>query len=63
MAEETTKKKYLPWHGTAKFLAARVRMCEGTGSIRVNGRELDDFFTEDKDRRAVGRSAGSHRDA
>jgi small subunit ribosomal protein S9 len=30
-----------------------VRITEGTGQIRINGRELDDFFTEDKDRAAV----------
>ena len=32
---------------------ARVRLCEGTGKISINGRPLEDFFTEDKDRNAV----------
>ena len=32
---------------------ARVRLSEGSGKILINGRTLDDFFTEDKDRNAV----------
>ena len=32
---------------------ARVRLAEGTGKILINGRTLDDFFTEHKDRNAV----------
>jgi small subunit ribosomal protein S9 len=30
-----------------------VRLCEGTGKISINDRELSDYFTEDKDRAAV----------
>ena len=30
-----------------------MRMTEGTGKIAINGRPLDDYFTEDKDRNAV----------
>jgi small subunit ribosomal protein S9 len=29
-----------------------VRIAEGTGKLLINGRELDNFFTEDKDRAA-----------
>ena len=32
---------------------ARVRLAEGSGQITINGRGLDDYFTEDKDRAAV----------
>jgi len=32
---------------------ARVRLKPGRGSIDINGRSLNDFFTEEKDRRAV----------
>jgi small subunit ribosomal protein S9 len=32
---------------------ARVRLCEGSGQIVINGRNLDQYFTEDKDRKAV----------
>src|SRR5262249_50776614 len=36
-----------------KTAVARVRLLEGGGQIRINGRELEDYFTEDKDRQAV----------
>jgi small subunit ribosomal protein S9 len=39
--------------GRRKTAVARVRLAEGTGQIVVNGRELNDYFTEDKDRAAV----------
>ena len=39
--------------GRRKTSVARVRLAEGTGQIRINGRPLDDFFTEQKDRNAV----------
>jgi small subunit ribosomal protein S9 len=39
--------------GRRKTAIARVRLAEGSGQIAINGRELEDFFTEDKDRRAV----------
>jgi small subunit ribosomal protein S9 len=47
-----TKKFYLGT-GRRKTAVARVRLTEGSGRISINGRELNDFFTEDKDRAAV----------
>ena len=39
--------------GRRKTSVARVRITEGKGQITINGRGLDDYFTEDKDRGAV----------
>jgi small subunit ribosomal protein S9 len=32
---------------------ARVRIADGSGNIEINGRPLDQYFTEEKDRNAV----------
>jgi small subunit ribosomal protein S9 len=32
---------------------ARIRLADGKGQITINGRELNNYFTEDKDRAAV----------
>ena len=54
MAEtKAPKKTYYLGTGRRKTSVARVRLCEGSGKIRINGRELEDYFTEDKDRAAV----------
>lgn len=53
MAEVKTKKTYYLGTGRRKTSVARVRLLEGTGQIWVNGRELNDYFTEDKDRAAA----------
>jgi small subunit ribosomal protein S9 len=39
--------------GRRKTSVARVRLREGTGVVSINDRELNDYFTEDKDRNAV----------
>lgn len=39
--------------GRRKTAVARVRITEGKGAVVINGRPLDDYFTEDKDRAAV----------
>ena len=39
--------------GRRKTSVARVRIREGSGKVVVNGRALDHFFTEEKDRNAV----------
>jgi small subunit ribosomal protein S9 len=44
--------KYLAT-GRRKTSVARVRLTEGSGKILINGRTLEDFFTEHKDRNAV----------
>ena len=54
MAEaKASKKQVYLGTGRRKTSVARVRMSEGSGKILINGRELNDFFTEDKDRSAV----------
>ncbi len=53
MAEAKTAKKYTLGTGRRKTAVARVRLCDGTGRIEINGRDLNDYFTEEKDRRAV----------
>lgn len=54
---EGTKKKNQQFHwgtGRRKTAVARVRLCEGTGKITINkDRTLEQFFTEEEDRRAV----------
>jgi len=39
--------------GRRKSAVARVRLTEGSGQIRINGRELEQYFTEEKDGNAV----------
>jgi len=39
--------------GRRKTAVARVRVTEGKGSITINDRPLDSYFTEEKDRAAV----------
>jgi small subunit ribosomal protein S9 len=49
-----TKQKTYTGTGRRKTAVARVRLVEGgSGKISINGRELEHFFTEDKDRNAV----------
>ncbi len=49
----TTTKKFYLGTGRRKTSVARVRLCEGTGKILVNGRDFEEFFTEEKDKAAV----------
>ena len=53
MAETKAKKTVYLGTGRRKSSVARVRLSEGTGKVTVNGRTLEHFFTEDKDRVAV----------
>ena len=53
MAEATAKKKCYLGTGRRKTSVARVRIYDGTGTLVINGRSLDDYFTEVKDRNAV----------
>ena len=39
--------------GRRKSAVARVRVAAGTGKIRVNDRELNDYFTNERDRKAI----------
>ncbi len=46
------KRSYLGT-GRRKSAQARVRLTEGTGQIRINGKTVEDYFTEIKDQNAV----------
>jgi len=50
---KTPTKKYYLGTGRRKTSVARVRLSEGTGKIAINGRALNEFFTELKDRQSV----------
>jgi small subunit ribosomal protein S9 len=51
--EAKAKKQYHLGTGRRKTAVARVRLSEGSGQIQINGRPLESFFTEEKDRNAV----------
>jgi small subunit ribosomal protein S9 len=53
VAEVKAKRKFYLGTGRRKTSVARVRIAEGTGKLLINKRELNDFFTEVKDRNAV----------
>jgi small subunit ribosomal protein S9 len=53
VAEVKTKKAFYLGTGRRKTSVARVRISEGSGKLLINRRELNDFFTEDKDRNAI----------
>jgi small subunit ribosomal protein S9 len=53
VAEAKGKKTFYLGTGRRKTSVARVRISEGNGNIAINGRSLDNFFTEDKDRNAI----------
>jgi small subunit ribosomal protein S9 len=50
---KAAKRQYYLGTGRRKTAVARVRLAEGKGKIEINGRELEQYFTEDKDRAAV----------
>src|SRR5580700_11493937 len=39
--------------GRRKSAVARVRIAPGTGKIEINGRTLNDYFTAERDRKAI----------
>lgn len=51
--ESKEPKTYYLGTGRRKTSVARVRLCEGKGLISINGRPLDNYFTELKDRSFV----------
>jgi small subunit ribosomal protein S9 len=51
--EAKATKQYHLGTGRRKTAVARVRLAEGGGQLRINGRPLEQYFTEDKDRAAV----------
>jgi small subunit ribosomal protein S9 len=50
---KTATKTYYLGTGRRKTAVARVRLAEGNGQVQINKRGLEEYFTEDKDRRAV----------
>jgi small subunit ribosomal protein S9 len=52
-AKAAAKKSVYLGTGRRKTAVARVRLSEGKGQLSINGRPLEEFFTEEKDRRAV----------
>ena len=48
-----TKKSYIWGTGRRKTSVARVRIAPGSGKIEVNGRTLNDYFTSERDRKAI----------
>jgi small subunit ribosomal protein S9 len=47
------KPSYIWGVGRRKSAVARVRIALGSGKIEVNGRTLNDFFTAERDRKAI----------
>lgn len=45
--------KFIWGVGRRKSAVARVRIAPGSGKIEVNGRELNDYFTNERDRKAI----------
>ena len=39
--------------GRRKTSVARVRIAPGSGKIEINGRSLNDYFTSERDRKAI----------
>jgi small subunit ribosomal protein S9 len=52
-AEQTGPKTFVWGVGRRKSAVARVRIAPGTGKITVNERELNDYFTFERDRKAI----------
>src|SRR5688572_20091053 len=53
-AEQPSGPKTFVWGvGRRKSAVARVRIAPGTGKITVNERELNDYFTFERDRKAI----------
>jgi len=53
VAETKAKKEVHLGTGRRKTSVARIRICEGSGKIAVNGRTVENYFTEVKDRNSV----------
>jgi len=47
------KRQYVWGVGRRKTAVARVRIAPGSGKIEINGRELNDYFTGERDRKAI----------
>ncbi len=47
------KQTFIWGTGRRKSSVARVRLAQGSGKILINGRELNDYFTSERDRKAL----------
>ena len=47
------KKTYIWGTGRRKSSVSRVRIAPGSGKIEVNGRTINDYFTNERDRKAI----------
>src|SRR5689334_15399311 len=47
------KPTYIWGTGRRKTSVARVRVAPGSGKIEINGRSLNDYFTFERDRKAI----------
>jgi small subunit ribosomal protein S9 len=47
------KVQYVWGVGRRKSAVARVRIAAGSGKIEINGRTLNDYFTNERDRKAI----------
>ena len=53
-ADQAAVKQTFIWGtGRRKSAVARVRVAPGTGKIEINGRTLNDYFTGERDRKAI----------
>ena len=52
-APEITKAHPIWGTGRRKTAVARVRLLPGSGALVINGRQVDEYFTEEKDRASV----------
>jgi small subunit ribosomal protein S9 len=51
--EPKVKQTFIWGTGRRKSAVARVRVAPGTGKIEINGRTLNDYFTFERDRKAI----------
>jgi small subunit ribosomal protein S9 len=52
-AEPQVKQTFVWGTGRRKTAVARVRVAAGTGKILVNDRQLNDYFSSERDRKAI----------
>src|SRR5947208_13623506 len=51
--ESKTPPSFIWGVGRRKSACARVRIAPGSGKIEINGRTLNDYFTAERDRKAI----------
>ena len=52
-SEPKAKQTFIWGVGRRKSSVARVRIAPGSGKIEINGRTLNDYFTAERDRKAI----------